>query len=184
MDLVCIAHFGMWSFVRSFSTPRTVGKDRGSVMPKIRVLFVCIHNSARSLIAEAFLNTLFGGTFEAGSAGLEPGKINPLAVQTMREVGIDISHKEPRDVFEVYKSGNIFGSVITVCDEASAERCPRITKRIHWSFTDPASLVGNEAEQQEAIRGIRETIRQKIVSWVRELSEEFILNSDKKPLSA
>ena len=91
---------------------------------KRKVLFICVHNSARSQMAEAWLNHVCGDFFEAQSAGLEPGTLNPLAVQVMSEVGIDISHKKTRAVFDVFKSGQLFAYVVTVCDETSAEKCP------------------------------------------------------------
>src|SRR5437764_6543439 len=91
---------------------------------KIKVLFICIHNSARSQMAEAWLNHICGEFFEAQSAGLEPGTLNPVAVQVMQEAGIDISHKKTQAVFDVFKSGQLFRYVITVCDESSAKKCP------------------------------------------------------------
>ena len=106
-------------------------------MDKENILFVCIHNSARSQMAEAILNHLAGDRFSAESAGLEPGKLNPLAVEAMKEMGIDISRKKTQDVFDLYKQGRRFTYVITVCDEASSERCPLfpgISKKLHWSF--------------------------------------------------
>ena len=91
---------------------------------KQKVLFVCIHNSARSQMAEAWLNQLCGNHFEAQSAGLEPGTLNPRLVHVMAEVGIDISHKQTRSTFDVSRSGELFASVVPVCAETSAERCP------------------------------------------------------------
>ena len=91
---------------------------------KQRVLFICIHNSARSQMAEAWMNQICGDQFEAQSAGLEPGTLNPLVVEVMAEVGIDISHKGTQRVFDVWKSGPVFAYVVTVCDESSAEKCP------------------------------------------------------------
>src|SRR5580692_12025843 len=91
---------------------------------KKKVLFVCIHNSARSQMAEAFLNHVCGEEFEAHSAGLEPGRLNPIVVEAMGEIGIDISANQTKSVSEMLKSGRKFDFVITVCDEASAERCP------------------------------------------------------------
>ena len=88
---------------------------------KKRVLFVCVHNSARSQMAEAFLNTLAGDRFEAMSAGLEPGTLNPLVVEVMKEVGIDISRNQTKSAFDLFKKGELFSYVITVCDAASAE---------------------------------------------------------------
>jgi len=87
---------------------------------KKKVLFICVHNSARSQMAAAWLNDICGDDFEAESAGLEPGELNPLAVQVMNEVGIDISNNETQAVFDVFKRGQIFAYVITVCDETSA----------------------------------------------------------------
>jgi arsenate reductase len=140
--------------------------------PKIKVLFICIHNSARSQMAEAWLNHLCGESFYAESAGLEPGKLNPLVVEAMREAGIDISHKKTQGVFDLFKSGRMFGYVITVCDEASAERCPifpGITKRLHWSFPDPSALVGTKEEKLAQIRPIRDTIKKQIENWCAEI---------------
>ena len=97
---------------------------------KKRVLFVCIHNSARSQMAEAFLKQACGGEFEAESAGLEPGKLNPVVVEAMKEVGIDISGNATKAVWDFIKSGKPAAYVITVCDETSAERCPIFPKGV------------------------------------------------------
>ena len=93
---------------------------------KQKVLFICVHNSARSQMAEAFLKEICVDYFEAHSAGLEPGKLNPLAVEAMREIGIDISQNKTQSVFDVFRSGELFAYVITVCDESSADRCPSL----------------------------------------------------------
>jgi arsenate reductase len=85
-------------------------------MAKDRVLFVCVHNSARSQMAAAFLNQLAGGRFEAESAGLEPGVLNPLVVEAMKLINIDISKNKTQSVFDVYKSNRLFAYVVTVCD--------------------------------------------------------------------
>ncbi len=139
---------------------------------KKRVLFVCIHNSARSQMAEAFLARICGDEFEAHSAGLEPGKLNPVVVQAMNEVGIDISRNQTKAVFEVIKSGLMFAYVITVCDEASAERCPifpGVTKRLHWGFPDPSSFQGTPEEKLQRTREVRDTIEAKIKAWCAEV---------------
>jgi arsenate reductase len=138
---------------------------------KKRVLFVCIHNSARSQMAEAWLNHLCGDSFTGESAGLEPGTLNPLVVEAMQEAGIDISQKETRAVFDVFKSGKLFAYVITVCDETSAERCPifpGVAKRLHWSFPDPSALTGTNDEKLAGVRKIRDQIRAKIEAWCAE----------------
>ena len=135
---------------------------------KSNVLFICVHNSARSQMAEAWLNKICGESFAAHSAGLEPGKLNPLAVEAMREIGIDISTKKTQAVFDVFKSGRLFAYVITVCDEASAEKCPIFpgpTKRLHWSFPDPSQVRGTGEEKLAQVRAIRDAIRAKIEDW-------------------
>jgi len=136
---------------------------------KKNVLFICIHNSARSQMAEAWLNKICGEVFQAQSAGLEPGVLNPLAVTVMAEEGIDISGKKTQEVFDVWKSGKqLFTHVITVCDEASAERCPLFpgpANRLHWSFPDPSSAAGTQDEKLAAVRQIRDQIRRKIENW-------------------
>lgn len=134
-----------------------------------KVLFVCIHNSARSQMAEAWFNHFCpSDQFVAESAGLEPGVLNPLAVKVMQEVGIDISQKQTRAVFDLVKAGRLFAYVVTVCDETSAERCPvfaGVTQRLHWSFSDPAAVTGTEEEKLIAVRKIRDTIKQKMAEW-------------------
>src|SRR5207248_6468618 len=100
------------------------GNSRATLpgLMKKRVVFICVHNSARSQMAEAWLNTICGEYFEAQSAGLEPGSLHPLAVKVMAEAGIDISKKKTQAVFDVFVSGQLFAYVITVRDEASAEK--------------------------------------------------------------
>jgi arsenate reductase len=139
-------------------------------MKKIKVLFVCVHNSARSQIAESYMNSMYGDRFEAQSAGLEPGVLNPYAVRVMGEVGLDISNNKTKDVFDFVKKGEIFGYVITVCDGANAERCPifsGVTKRLHWSFPDPAALQGTDEEKLQETREIRDAIKTQIEEWVK-----------------
>ena len=138
-------------------------------MDKIRVLFVCIHNSARSQMAEAFMNQLGGDKFEAHSAGLEPGKLNPIVVEAMKEIGIDISGKKTQGVFDLLKNGEFFGYVITVCDEASGERCPLFPgagKKIHWGFPDPSALQGSHDEKLQETRRIRDVIKEKVAEFI------------------
>ena len=137
---------------------------------KTRVLFVCIHNSARSQMAEAFLNSLAGDAFEAHSAGITPGSVNPIVVQVMQESGIDISENETKDVFDFVKQGKLFQYVITVCDEASAERCPIFPgtiQRLHWSFRDPSRFEGTREEKVSMTREVRDQIRARILEWLR-----------------
>jgi len=142
---------------------------------KKRVLFICVHNSARSQMAEAWLDNLCGEYFEAQSAGLEPGTLNPVAVRVMMEVGIDISKKKTQAVFDVFTSGQLFAYVITVCDETSAEKCPIFlgpATRLHWSFRDPSQVEGSETARLEQVRLIRDQIREKIEEWCEEVCEQ------------
>ncbi|XOF33186.1 MAG: arsenate reductase ArsC [Candidatus Electrothrix sp. YB6] len=131
-------------------------------MPKKRsVLFVCVHNSARSQMAEAFLNRLSGDRFTVCSAGLEAGELHPLAVEAMNELGIDMAGHTTTEVFDLLRQGTQFDVVITVCDDAAGERCPVFpgaAERFHWAFDDPSRLSGSHAEQMEKIREIRERV--------------------------
>ena len=139
---------------------------------KPKVLFICVHNSARSQMAEAWLNSICGEFFEAHSAGLEPGSLNPLAVEVMREACIDISQEKTQAVFDMFKSGQLFSHVITVCDESSAEKCPIFpgpTRRLHWSFADPSQVTGTDKEKLARVREIRDEIREKIETWCTEV---------------
>ena len=136
-----------------------------------KVLFVCIHNSARSQMAEAWLNRICPECFEAHSAGLEPGTLNPLVVEAMREVGIDISGNRTKSVAEMLETGRQFAQIITVCDPASAERCPIFpgeAERIHWSFPDPSTLTGTHAEKLARVREIRALIQGQVQQWCDE----------------
>jgi arsenate reductase len=140
-------------------------------MEKIKVLFVCVHNSARSQMAEAFLNQLAGDKFKAESAGLEPGTLNPLVVEVMKEIGIDISTNQTKSAFDLFKNGRMFQYVITVCDAASAERCPLfpgVTKRLGWSFEDPASFTGTHEEKLARTRIVRDKIKLTVENFINE----------------
>ena len=142
-----------------------------------RVLFVCVENSNRSQMAEAFLNDICGEQFEAQSAGLEPGKLNPIVVETMQEIGIDISGNRTKAVSDMFKSGQLFEYVITVCDETSAEKCPIFpgpATRMHWSFLDPSQVQGSEAAKLEQVRAIRDEIRGKIEQWCDEVCPQAL----------
>ncbi|MCG6552679.1 MAG: arsenate reductase ArsC [Candidatus Magnetominusculus sp. LBB02] len=134
-----------------------------------RVLFVCIHNSARSQMAEALLNRLADGRFIAESAGLEPGVLNPLAIEALREIGIDISEKKTRSVQSCINSGVTYDYVVTVCDGASADRCPVFPgggKRLHWGFDDPSGFTGTFEEKLDKTRRVRDDIQAKIKGWL------------------
>jgi arsenate reductase len=138
---------------------------------KEKVLFICVHNSARSQMAAALMNESCGQFFEAESAGLEPGTLNPMAVEALQEVGIDISQNRTQSVFEVWKSGKMFKYVITVCSEAEAEGCPifaGVTTRLHWPFPDPARFEGTPGEKLRRTRDVREMIQVEINRFCQE----------------
>ena len=140
-------------------------------MPKNRVLFICVHNSARSQMAAALLNETCGQFFEAQSAGLEPGTINPLAVEALQELRIDISKNTTQRVFDVWKSGEMFQFVATVCSEAEAEGYPifgGVTTRLPWTFDDPSKFTGRHEQQLEKTRRVRDQIRARINSFCEE----------------
>ena len=127
-----------------------------------RVLFVCTHNSARSQMAEAFLNTLSEGRFAAESAGTEARGLHPMTIQAMAEVGIDISLQRSKTLERFVNEP--FDLVITVCDEAN-ESCPYFPnagERRHWSFPDPSAAPGDDEARFRAFARVRGAIRERI----------------------
>lgn len=130
-----------------------------------KVIFICKHNSARSQMAEAFLKQLAGDRLQVESAGLEPGALNPLVVESMKEIGFDISQNTTQSVFDLFKAGKLFDIVVTVCDDATEAQCPvfpGVTRRLHWPFPDPAALEGSHEEKLAKVREIREAIKSKV----------------------
>ncbi len=140
-------------------------------MDKKKVLFICVHNSARSQMAETFLNDLGEGEFQVESAGLELGKLNPYVVRVMKEIGYDLSNNKTKSVLDFYRKGELYSYVITVCDEGNSERCPIFpgpVERLHWSFPDPSGFKGSEEEVLSKTREVRDQILEKIRSWIKE----------------
>ena len=134
-----------------------------------RVLFLCVHNSARSQMAEAFLKHLAGDRFEAESAGLEPGKLNPYVVRAMAESGLDISRNPTKSVFDLAAAGRSYDLVVTVCSKEAAERCPVFpgrAERLHWPFADPSAFSGNDEEIMDKVRGVRDEIEKAVAELV------------------
>jgi len=135
----------------------------------IDVLFICIHNSARSQMAEAFLNRLGEGKYHAESAGLEPGKLNPLVVEVMQEIGYDISKNPTNSVFDYYTEGRKYTYVIKVCDAMSGQRCPIFPGALHtidWNLEDPSSLNGSLEAKLERTRQIRDLVKAKVEAFI------------------
>ena len=130
---------------------------------KRKVLFLCTHNSARSQMAEGILRNLYGDKFEVFSAGTEPSRVNPYAIRTMQEIGIDISGNTSKSI-EGFQEMNI-DYVVTVCDHAK-ESCPTFPgakHNIHKGFIDPSKFRGKDEEILLGFRQIRDEIR----SWIQ-----------------
>ena len=128
----------------------------------VKVLFLCTGNSARSQMAEGYLRRVAGDRFIALSAGIEPKGLNPLAVEAMREIGIDISGQKSKDVRDFL--GQPIPYVVTVCENAR-EKCPIFPgtyKFLHWGFDDPAAATGTHEEKLAVFRRVRDQITQRI----------------------
>jgi arsenate reductase len=134
-----------------------------------KVLFICVHNSARSQMAEAFLKKHGGGRFIAESAGLEPGKLNPFVVRAMNEIGIDISNNATKSVFDLFRQEKVYQVIITVCSKEAEERCPvfpGIAERHHWPFDDPSTFQGSDDEIMTRLRVLRDAIEEAVRDFV------------------
>lgn len=135
----------------------------------IKVLFLCVGNSARGQMAEGLLRHLGEGRFEAYSAGIEPKGVHPLAIRVMEEIGIDISRQQSKSVAKYLGTGH-FGYIITLCgwDE---EKCPTafpgISVRLHWPRDDPGAP-GTGKEQLAGFRTARDRLREMIAEWIAE----------------
>ncbi|ADI15267.1 arsenate reductase ArsC [Truepera radiovictrix] len=140
---------------------------------KTHVLFLCTGNSARSLMAEAFVNEHAGERFVAHSAGLQPKGVNPYTVRVMAELGISLEGARSKSVRE-FLGRERLDYVITVCGEAEAN-CPRVfpgtVKYRHWSFEDPAAFEGPEAATLETFREVRDEIRARVQAWLQETAD-------------
>lgn len=131
-----------------------------------RVLFLCVHNSARSQMAEGLLRAWAGDRFEAASAGSEATLVRPLAIRAMAELGIDIGRQRSKTSAEF--AGQAFDYAITVCDE-SREACPYFAgarRQLHWAFDDPAAATGSEKDQLAVYRRVRDEIGARIRDFI------------------
>lgn len=128
-------------------------------MKKIRVLFLCTHNSARSQMAEGLLRTLGGDRFEVASAGHQPTQVHPWAIQAMAEIGVDISHHRAKNVAEFL--GQSFDYVVTLCGEDAPGTCPFFPggkRYLHVPFPDPSR------GGMEDFRRVRDALR----AWIEQ----------------
>lgn len=139
----------------------------------LKVLFVCVHNAARSRMADALLRNLGVGRFEAASAGFEPREVNPLVVEALGQVGLTLPSTAPQpSVFDLFRAGRHFHYVIGVCDEEHGQKCPLfpgVTQRLYWSFPDPATFVGTHEEKLAHVVEVRESIRARLEAWLSTL---------------
>lgn len=145
---------------------------------KRRVMFICIHNSGRSQMGEAFLRKYAGNRFEVHSAGIEAGVLNPLVVKSMEEIGISLKGHYSKKASDYIERQEHFDYVITVCDETNAERCPMFPgkhERLHWGFPDPSAITSEpaltEAAKLAAIRPIRDEIGARVREWLFEMDK-------------
>jgi len=137
----------------------------------IKVLFVCVHNSARSQMAESFLNRLGKGNFIAESAGLEPAPLNPLVVRAMSEIGYDISKKESHSVFDYFNEGRRYSYIVKVCDQENGQKCPIFPltlKVLDWNFEDPAGFTGTDEEKFDKVRILRDKIKDNVIALIKD----------------
>ena len=138
-------------------------------MVKKKILFICTGNSARSQIAEGLVNSLFLNNFEASSGGINPSKVNPYAVEVMKEIGIDISHHRSKNIRDFY--GKDFDLVVTVCDNAK-KVCPvfpGVKNMIHSSFNDPAEATGTKEQITAVFRNVRDQIKEWLIDYLENL---------------
>ncbi|WP_407356130.1 arsenate reductase ArsC [Methanolobus sp. WCC5] len=145
-----------------------------SVDDRTKVLFICVHNSGRSQIAEEYLKRIGGDRFEVESAGFKPTGLDPLIKQVMEEDGFDLRDKKTQAVWDLFREGRLFKYVITVCDRANEEECPIFPRpfvQLNWPFPDPAAFTGTEDEKLEQARTLRDSIRKRIQQFVEETKE-------------
>jgi len=148
----------------------TINEGRVNEMnSKSRVLFVCVHNSFRSQMAEAILNDKYGDRFEAESAGFLKKEINPLAIAAMKNYGLDISQNATNNVFEYFKEGRLYNYVITVCSKEAEKDCPLfpgIQNRINWNLEDPEAFTGSQEEKFLKAVKLRDEIERRVDAFV------------------
>ncbi len=129
---------------------------------KKKILFICTHNSARSQMAEGYMKAKYGGRYEVFSGGTEPGRVHPMAIAVMKEIGIDISGNRSKLIDEFYRKG--IETVVTVCDSAQ-KACPFFPgakEEIHQGFPDPAAFTGTDEEVRAGFRRVRD----EIIRWI------------------
>ncbi|MEN6292587.1 MAG: arsenate reductase ArsC [Methanobacterium sp.] len=140
-------------------------------MAKERVLFMCIHNAARSQMAEGLFRHLYGDDFDVYSAGSDPQKVDPLAIRCMDEIGVDISSHRSKSLKEF--KGQEFDYIITVCGNPY-NACPFFAggkKYFKHPFEDPSSFDGTEGEKLELFKKIRDELK----DWLEDLYYSYMI---------
>jgi arsenate reductase len=138
---------------------------------KIKVLFICVHNSARSQMAEEYLRRIGGDRFEVESAGLKPSSINPIVIDVMKEDGFDLRRKKTQAAWDLFRQGRLYSFVITVCDRKNEAECPIFPRpfvQMNWPFPDPETFTGTDEEKMEQMRTLRDSIKKRIEQFVEE----------------
>jgi arsenate reductase len=138
-------------------------------MRKIKVIFICGENRARSQMAEAFLRILGGEQYEVQSAGLEQSEIHPYTLKVMEEIDYDLSKHHSKDLSK-FRGKIHFNYIITVCDRAK-EKCPTFpsgTIQLNWAVEDPVAFEGSDEDKLEKFREVRNNLKEKIVEWLKQ----------------
>ncbi len=159
-------------------TPITRPGEKDGLDSRPRVLFVCIHNSARSQLAEEYLRQLAGERFVVASAGLTPGKLNPHVVAVLQEDGIDISGKKTQAVADLFRRGETYHWVVTVCSREAEENCPVFpgpVRRLSWPFPDPAGFTGSSDQVRAQVEDLARQIKARVQQFVAQQKEKEIL---------
>jgi len=136
----------------------------------VKVLFVFVHNSARSQMAMTFLNDYGKDLFIAESASSEKGTLNPYVIQSMAELGYDISNNQTNEVFDYFKQGRTYSFIVKVCDEMNGQRCPIFPGALHgeyWNLPDPAAFIGTEEEILQQVSAIRDEISKRVHAFIK-----------------
>jgi arsenate reductase len=150
-------------------------QERNRQQQPMRMLFLCTHNSSRSQMAEGLLRARGGDHYAVFSAGTHPRRMHPLAIQVMREIGIDISEAAGHRAksLDEFKGQPPMDLVVTVCDDA-AEVCPSFPgarRQEHWGFPDPSAVTGSEEERLTAFRAVRDAIARRIEAFVAQSAD-------------
>lgn len=139
---------------------------KNKTMTRPKILFLCVANSARSQMAEGLARYYYRDQCQIQSAGSKPSRVNPLAIQAMKELGVDINHHRSKSVDEI--DPHSVDVVITLCAE---EECPVFlgdAQRLAWPLPDPASTIGSEEVRLEKFREVRDLILEKLKSFMNE----------------